>query len=134
MGMTSGKERVTQHVAQGCLAQLMSLDPAVCSTAADRLVALGPPAVRFIVDDLRRDHEGPRETAAVPALLAHLSDASPAIRKVSALVLGEIGDPSAIEPLLLFSFSDEDVAVRQTGAEALVACLQAWSAYLWYAY
>ena len=132
--MTTEKERSTQHVARGCVAQLMSVDPAVCSTAADRLVALGPPVVRFIVDDLRRDHEGLRETAAVPSLLAHFADASPAIRKTAAMVLGEIGDASAISPLLLLAFADEDVAVRQAGAEALEACLQAWSAYLWYTY
>ena len=159
--MASLREWFTQRRARGCLAQLMSLDPSVSTTAAGRLVALGPPAVPFIVGELKSgparkrasvvlilgqirhvstvphladrlndpDHEvrvaAERALAdmggvAVPVLLSRLGDVNPAIRRTSAIVLGEIGDPRAVPPLMK-ALADDDIGVRQSSAEALGA-------------
>ncbi len=159
--MASLRDWVIQRKAKGFLSQLMSLDPTVSTAAAGRLVALGPPAVPFIVGELKSgparmrasvalvlgqirhvttvphladrlndpDHEV-RDAAeraladmggvAVPVLLTRLGDANPAVRRTAATVLGEIGDPRAITPLL-GALADEDIGVRQSAAEALGA-------------
>lgn len=40
------------------------------------------------------------------------------MKEVAALVVGEIGDPRAVEPLIT-ALGDEDYEVRSTGAKAL---------------
>jgi HEAT repeat protein len=57
---------------------------------------------------------------AVPVLLTRLGNDNPAIRKMAATILGEIGDPRAVTPLL-GALADEDLGVRQCTAEALGA-------------
>jgi HEAT repeat protein len=159
--MPSLREWVTQRKARGFLSQLMSLDPTVSTAAADRLVAMGPPAVPFIVDELKHGQARMRASAAlvlgqmrhaatipeladhladpdhqvrvaaeralaemgglaVPVLLTRVGNADGAVRRTAAMVLGEIGDPRAIQPLIL-ALSDEDIGVRQSAAEALGA-------------
>ena len=142
--MASLKEWVTQRKAKGCLSQLMSLDPTVSTVAASRLVAMGPRAVPFVVlghirhvstvphlaDRLNDPDHEVRDAAeraladmggvAVPVLLTRLGNDNPAIRKMAATILGEIGDPRAVTPLL-GALADEDLGVRQCTAEALGA-------------
>jgi len=56
---------------------------------------------------------------ALPPLLSALSDKDPRIRAAAAEALGEVGDPSAIEPLGKALTGDDDSDVREAAAEAL---------------
>jgi len=67
------------------------------------------------IDDLA--DEDPAK--ALPPLLGALADKDPRIRAAAAEALGEVGDPSAIEPLGKALASDADSNVREAAAEAL---------------
>jgi len=60
-----------------------------------------------------------RDPRAVKLLVAALDDANLALRPVVVYVLGEIGDPRAIEPLIRVLAKDPAAGVRERAAEAL---------------
>ncbi len=57
---------------------------------------------------------------AVPSLIAALSNSDPGVRWGSALALGKIKNPLAVEPLIL-ALADEQVMVRAEAASALAS-------------
>lgn len=67
------------------------------------------------IEDLADEDAG----KALPPLLSALSDKDPRIRAAAAEALGEVGDPSAIEPLGKALTGDDDSDVREAAAEAL---------------
>jgi len=126
--MASLKEWVTQRKARGYLSQLMSLDPTVSSAAASRLVAMGSPAVPFVVDELK--HGPARMRASVALILGrirhapsvqhladHLNDPEHEVRTAAERALTDMGGVAV--PALLNRLNDSNPAIRRTAAAVL---------------
>jgi HEAT repeat protein len=73
-------------------------DPVIMNSLTEALFLIGSPAV--------------------PHLIQLLGDPGPGVRRRAALLLGEIGDPGAIEPLRRI-LTDEESTVRREAFEAL---------------
>lgn len=92
------------------------------------LGAIGEPAIPRLIDGLNLEKERPRwkaETAlkmmgkaAVPGLVEALKDRRGRVRQSAAYLLGEIADPTAIEPLAA-SMADKDEDTRWKAATSL---------------
>lgn len=96
-----------------------------------RLLAIGKPATRFIIDALASQNTRVRQAVAgllsyqrfrspetVPALTKALSDESSGVRLSVVISLSRLEDERAIEPLLA-TLNDDDAIVRGCAASAL---------------
>jgi HEAT repeat protein len=110
------------------IAALKDTDANVKKDATGALVSIGTPAVAPLITALKDTDETMRANAAgvlvsigapaVAQLLVALEDTDFNVRSYSAAALGEIKDPSAVEPLIA-TLKDSDVFVRATSARAL---------------
>jgi len=103
---------------------------------ADILANIGDPAMEEIIAALRDPDEEVRvlsalvlgemrDPHAIDPLIAALADGSGNVRAQSAISLGELGDARARDALGRLADSDEDPAVRQVAANALIRVMEA---------
>ncbi len=114
---------------------LLTDNPWVAGRIADQLVAYGPAAVPFLMENVRDEHQGhlvdPRILGAAVRILGMIGDrrAAPAVepllvhphrevRIAAAAALGSAGTPSSI-PRLLLALEDPEWQVRSAAATAL---------------
>ena len=116
---------------------LLTDNPWVAGRIADQLVAYGPDAVPFLMENVRDEHHGhlvdPRILGAAVRILGMIGDRRAAraiepllehphreVRIAAAAALGSAGTPSSI-PCLLTALEDPEWQVRAASASALAA-------------